>query len=58
VANPAFRRSIPVQLFGSLAQELFRAMDALDETVNWPDLTQRFALDAIGLAGFGFDFEG
>jgi cytochrome P450 len=57
VANPAFRRSIPVQLFGSLAQELFRAMDALDETVNWPDLTQRFALDAIGLAGFGFDFE-
>jgi cytochrome P450 len=57
VANPAFRRSMPVQLFGTLTQELFRTMDKLGETVNWPDLTQRWTLDAIGLAGFGFDFE-
>jgi cytochrome P450 len=56
VINPAFRRYMPVQLFGTLTQELFRTMDKLDKTVDWPDLTSRWALDAIGLAGFGFDF--
>ncbi|KAI8891343.1 cytochrome P450 [Backusella circina FSU 941] len=57
VANPAFHRSMPVHLFGLLTQELFRTIDKLGKTVDWPDLTQRWTLDAIGMAGFGFDFE-
>jgi cytochrome P450 len=48
---------MPVHLFGTLTQELFGTMDKFGETVNWSDLTLRWTLDAIGLAGFGFDFE-
>lgn len=56
VANPAFHRSAPVKLFGRLTQELFEVMDTMDETVNVSDLMERWTLDAIGKAGFGFDF--
>ncbi|KAI8883865.1 cytochrome P450 [Backusella circina FSU 941] len=55
--SPAFHRSSTIRMFGLLAQELFLTMDKLDETVDWSDLTRRFALDSIGLAGFGFDFK-
>lgn len=44
---------MPVELFTTLTHKLFKTMDTMDETVDFLDLTTRFALDAIGLAGFG-----
>lgn len=56
VANPAFRRSVPIKLFGNLAQELFKSMETMDESVNFSDLMERWTLEVIGKAGFGFEF--
>ncbi|KAJ8659175.1 hypothetical protein O0I10_005214 [Lichtheimia ornata] len=57
VANPAFHRSMPVELFAKLAQKTINVMDrAESETINFHQMTERFALDVIGLAGFDFDF--
>lgn len=53
VTNPAFRRSLPVKLFGKITQELFVTMESMDETVNVSDLLLRWTLEAIGRAGFG-----
>ncbi|KAF7723243.1 cytochrome P450-dit2 [Apophysomyces ossiformis] len=47
---------MPVELFGTLAQTLFKTMDRTGSTVDVPDLMERWTLDAIGKAGFGFDF--
>lgn len=55
-ANPAFHRSMPINLFGKLAQELFKTMDSDHQVYNVSDLMERWTLDAIGKAGFGFDF--
>lgn len=52
-ANPAFRRSMPVKLFGKLTQEMFKSMEKMGETVNTNDLMERWTLEAIGKAGFG-----
>lgn len=57
IANPAFHRSMPVELFGRMSHKLFRVMDEMDNTsVDIVDLTERLTLDIIGLAGFDFDF--
>ncbi|KAG0173233.1 cytochrome P450-dit2 [Apophysomyces sp. BC1034] len=56
IANPAFHRSMPVHLFGTLTQNLFKTMDKMDDTVDITDLMERWTLDAIGKAGFAFDF--
>ncbi|KAI9257800.1 cytochrome P450 [Helicostylum pulchrum] len=56
VANPAFHRSMPVRLFGNLTQEMFRSMENKGEVFNVSDLMERWTLDVIGRAGFGFDF--
>ncbi|KAI9345055.1 cytochrome P450 [Pilaira anomala] len=56
VTNPAFRRSVPIKLFGSLTQELFKSMETMDESVNFSDLMERWTLEVIGKAGFGFEF--
>ncbi|KAI8079517.1 cytochrome P450 [Gilbertella persicaria] len=57
VANPAFHRSAPVKLFGSLTQQLFEVIEENDSSrANVGDLMERWTLDAIGKAGFGFDF--
>lgn len=53
VINPAFRRSMPVKLFGQLTQELFETIQVLGGTVDVSDLMMRCTLDAIGRAGFG-----
>ncbi|ORY96311.1 cytochrome P450 [Syncephalastrum racemosum] len=60
IANPAFHRSMPVELFGQLTHKLFKAMDSPDvdyEAVDFHDLMTRWTLSAIGSAGFGFDFK-
>ncbi|KAI9485028.1 cytochrome P450 [Zychaea mexicana] len=57
VMNPAFHRQMPIDLFGKLTLKLFNVMDeSLDKPINFPDMTTRWTLDAIGLAGFDFDF--
>ena len=54
IANPAFHRSMPVGLFGKLTQKVFTVIDqAESETIDFHQMAARFALDAIGLAGFG-----
>lgn len=55
VANPAFHRSMPLELFGELTNALFRVMDTMDATVDFLELMTRFTLDAIGRAGFGMN---
>ncbi|KAI9472922.1 cytochrome P450 [Zychaea mexicana] len=58
VANPAFKRAAPVETFGRLAQDLFSVMDQVaDKPIDCHDLMERFTLDAIGKAGFDFDFK-
>ncbi|KAI9469994.1 MAG: cytochrome P450 [Benjaminiella poitrasii] len=56
IANPAFRRSMPVNLFGKLVVDLFEEIDKMKEPVDIPEIMERWTLDAIGKAGFGFDF--
>lgn len=53
IANPAFRRSLPVKMFGNLIQDMFDVMDQMEETVDITDLLERWTLDVIGKAGFG-----
>ncbi|KAI8884558.1 cytochrome P-450 cyp509A1 [Backusella circina FSU 941] len=55
LANPAFQRSMPVITFGQLTQQLFTEIDR-NEVVEITDLMTRLTLDAIGKAGFDFDF--
>ncbi|KAI9490119.1 cytochrome P450 [Zychaea mexicana] len=57
VANPAFHRSMPLALFGRLTENLFQVIDKSDgKAVDAYDLMERWTLDAIGNASFGFDF--
>ena len=54
LANPAFKRSMPVKLFGKLTQDLFQAMDDIGGTTfDMSFLIERWTLEAIGKAGFG-----
>ncbi|GAA5814314.1 hypothetical protein MFLAVUS_007808 [Mucor flavus] len=57
IVNPAFRRSMPVKLFGNITQQLFKRIDGSEKTLDVSDLMTRCTLEAIGKAGFGFDFE-
>ncbi|KAG2187291.1 hypothetical protein INT44_004976 [Umbelopsis vinacea] len=60
IANPAFHRSMPVKLFGRLCEKMMTQFekegDGID-SVDIPMFLQRFTLDVIGLAAFGYDFE-
>jgi len=55
-ANPAFHRSMPVKTFASLTSRMFEQIDKENGPVDVQSLLQRFTLDAIGLVGFGFQF--
>ncbi|KAI8139907.1 cytochrome P-450 cyp509A1 [Fennellomyces sp. T-0311] len=58
VANPAFHRSMPTELFGGLSKKLFSKIDSdMKSPVDIHNLMMRWTLDAIGLAGFDFDFD-
>ncbi|KAI8369193.1 cytochrome P450 [Choanephora cucurbitarum] len=56
LANPAFHRSMPVNLFGKLTLDFFDVVDQSNGRIDFTDLIQRWTLEAIGKAGFGFDF--
>ncbi|CAM0143053.1 unnamed protein product [Umbelopsis sp. WA50703] len=60
IANPAFHRHMPVKLFGKLCEKMIQRFETEDDglsNVNVRVLMQRFTLDVIGLAGFGYDFQ-
>ncbi|KAG2213089.1 hypothetical protein INT47_011238 [Mucor saturninus] len=56
VANPAFHRSMPVKMFGKLTQDMINVIDSMEETVDISNLLHRWTLEAIGKAGFDFEF--
>ncbi|KAI8877924.1 cytochrome P450 [Backusella circina FSU 941] len=56
VINPAFHRAMPLDMFGQLTIQMFDEMEKLGDTIDFTDMMERFTLDAIGKAGFGFDF--
>ncbi|KAI8093090.1 cytochrome P450 [Halteromyces radiatus] len=57
LANPAFHRSMPVKLFAQLSHKVFKVIDEkIEQPILITDMMERFTLDAIGLAGFDFDF--
>lgn len=54
VANPAFHRNMPVNLFGRLTQQVFTLIDETGgENIDFSDLMKRFTLEVIGKAAFG-----
>ncbi|KAJ2960483.1 hypothetical protein NQZ79_g4096 [Umbelopsis isabellina] len=60
IANPAFHRSWDTKVFGHCADEMSEQMnkDMADHgDVEIHSMFQRLTLDALGLAGFGFDFQ-
>lgn len=60
IANPAFHRSWDTKVFGHCADEMSEQMmkDMADHgDVEMHSMFQRLTLDALGLAGFGFDFQ-
>ncbi|CAO3620410.1 unnamed protein product [Cunninghamella blakesleeana] len=60
LANPAFHKAQPVQLFGDLTRQLFNVWEqqypSSDFVVNFTNAMERLTLEIIGKAGFGFDF--
>ncbi|KAI9304539.1 cytochrome P-450 cyp509A1 [Cunninghamella echinulata] len=60
IANSAFHRSMPVQLFGDSIKRLFKMWDNDHPsgvfTVDIQKIMLRIALDTIGQAAFGFEF--
>ncbi|KAI8143666.1 cytochrome P450 [Fennellomyces sp. T-0311] len=57
VANPAFHRSLPINLFGLLSQKVFMQMDQiLEQPIEFRGMMERLTLDSIGLVSFGFNF--
>ncbi|KAG2183321.1 hypothetical protein INT43_006326 [Umbelopsis isabellina] len=60
IANPAFHRHMPVKLFGTLCERLMKKFEIEGDglsSIDVPAMMQRFTLDAIGLAGFDYDFQ-
>ncbi|CAO3601125.1 unnamed protein product [Absidia cylindrospora] len=58
LVNPAFHKSKPVKLFGTLGHKVFKVVDeANGKPVDVTSLMIRYTLDVIGQAGFGFDFD-
>ncbi|GAN04773.1 cytochrome P450 [Mucor ambiguus] len=58
IINPAFHKALPISTFGQLSQKAMKMMETLGlENLCVADVCGRMTLDAIGVAGFGFDFE-
>ncbi|ORZ07157.1 cytochrome P450 [Absidia repens] len=58
LVNPAFHKSKPLKLFGTLGHKVFKVVDEANEKpVDVTLLMARYTLDVIGQAGFGFDFD-
>ncbi|EGO03909.1 hypothetical protein SERLA73DRAFT_175595 [Serpula lacrymans var. lacrymans S7.3] len=61
--HDAFTIPVPVDVFTSLAKKLFHVIEQTtstsgdDHKVNWADLAQRYALDAIGYSVAGYNID-
>ncbi|CAO3624124.1 unnamed protein product [Cunninghamella echinulata] len=59
IVNPAFHKSLPVKLFGEKSREWIAMLDETQPdtfTLDFNNEMERFTLDIIGEAGFGFKF--
>ncbi|KAI9249257.1 cytochrome P450 [Phascolomyces articulosus] len=60
IMNPAFHRSMPVGVFGSLMPSVFELIEQTQNSgegyISASKLTRRLTLDALGKAAFDFDF--
>ncbi|CAO3646117.1 unnamed protein product [Cunninghamella blakesleeana] len=59
LTNPAFHKSLPIGLFGEKSKELISFLEETEPesfTIDFNNLMERFTLDIIGQAGFGFNF--
>ncbi|EIW84345.1 cytochrome P450 [Coniophora puteana RWD-64-598 SS2] len=63
IIRNAFSTSAPIHLFASVSRNAIEVMEAVPaddkkgHTLCWSDLTQRIALDAIGLGVMGYDYD-
>ncbi|KAL0082486.1 hypothetical protein J3Q64DRAFT_1850277 [Phycomyces blakesleeanus] len=57
ISNPAFSRSMPVDMFGRITINLFKYLDNIDPTIDVLDTMKKWTLDTLGSAVFDFDFE-
>ncbi|KAI9273216.1 cytochrome P-450 cyp509A1 [Helicostylum pulchrum] len=56
--NPAFRRPVPIQLFGRMTQRTLQEIDQMGgKQVDMTDLCNRLTLDILGKAVFDFNFD-
>ena len=59
IANPAFKTAAPVTMFGTLAQDMFQAMDNMGGTTfDMSHFMERWTLEVLGKAVFDFSFNG
>ncbi|KAL7314552.1 hypothetical protein PS15m_006108 [Mucor circinelloides] len=57
IINPAFHKALPISTFGQLSEKAMKMMETLGlQNLCVTDVCGRMTLDAIGAAGFGFDF--
>ncbi|PFH47753.1 hypothetical protein AMATHDRAFT_6456 [Amanita thiersii Skay4041] len=54
--NDAFNNTLPIEQFAALAEKAFRVIGNGESVVQWDNLAQRFALDAVGSTVLGHDF--
>ncbi|KAI8878217.1 cytochrome P450 [Backusella circina FSU 941] len=57
VFNPIFQGAMPVDVFGNLVFDVFAEIDKTEIVEDMADITERYALDAIGKSILNFDFE-
>ncbi|CAK5269981.1 unnamed protein product [Mycena citricolor] len=55
--NDAINLKMPVEQFSLLADKVADLLGDGEQTVQWDDFAQRFAVDAMGTTVFGHDFE-
>ncbi|CAO3614076.1 unnamed protein product [Mucor hiemalis] len=59
IANPAFQQAMPHNIFGELTIRMFdvinRSIEKYEKSIDMGNVFKRFTLDALTLAGFGFD---
>ncbi|KAI7874070.1 cytochrome P450 [Lichtheimia hyalospora FSU 10163] len=56
ITNPAFHRSLPINLCGRVSEDLFNLVMGQGGVFNIHSLTEQFTLDVLGQGIFGVDF--
>lgn len=53
ITNPAFHRSLPIDLCGRVCEDLYNIVMGQGGVFNIHNLTERFTLDVLGKGIFG-----